>query len=150
MELSLRATLPLGFVARATLGYAHGSAPNPQPAPEDPSLPYESRIAISRIPPLNGSAELRWASRWGLYAGAGLRWATLQDRLAPTDFTDARIPEGGTPGFAVIDLRAGYRINRRLVATAVMENVGDVAYRYHGSAINGPGRGFILNIEAGL
>ena len=150
VELSMRATLPFGFNARATLAYAYGSAPNPQQAPEDPNLSYEPRIPISRIPPLNGSAELRWATAAGFYAGAGLRWATLQDRLAPTDFTDARIPEGGTPGFAVVDLRAGYRIGRQLVVTAVLENVGDMAYRYHGSAVNGPGRGLILNIEAGL
>jgi iron complex outermembrane receptor protein/hemoglobin/transferrin/lactoferrin receptor protein len=85
-----------------------------------------------------------------LYSGAGLRWATLQDRLAPTDLSDARIPQGGTPGFLVIDVRAGYRIRRELTVAAVLENVGDVAYRYHGSSINGPGRGLILNVEAGL
>lgn len=150
VEASVRARLPRGFDARATVAYAYGSAPNPQAPPDDPSLSYESRIPISRIPPLNGSAEVRWMSDVGFYAGMGLRWATLQDRLAPTDFTDARIPEGGTPGFAVVDMRAGYRMRRNLVVTTVLENIGDVAYRYHGSAVNGPGRGFIINVEAGL
>ncbi len=149
-ELSARATLPLGLTARATLAYAYGSAPNPQARPANPSIPYEIRVPISRVPPLNGSAELRWAGSFGAHAGAGLRWATLQDRLAPTDFTDARIPEGGTPGFVVLDLRAGYRIRRDLVLAAVLENVFDAAYRWHGSSVNGAGRGIIVSIEAGL
>ena len=148
-ELSARASLPFGLTARATLAYTYGSAPNPQARPADPAILYEARVPISRVPPLNGSAELRWAGPLGAYAGAGLRFATLQDRLAPTDFTDARIPEGGTPGFVVLDLRAGYRIRRNLVLAAVLENVFDAAYRWHGSSVNGAGRGFIVSIEAG-
>lgn len=150
VEASLRARLPYGFDARATLAYAYGSAANPQSPPESPDVPYTMRIPISRIPPLNGTAQLRWSHARGFYLGAGLRWAGLQDRLAPTDFTDARIPEGGTPGFVVFDLRAGYRLRRHLIITTVLENVGDMAYRYHGSAVNGAGRGLIVNVEAGL
>jgi iron complex outermembrane receptor protein/hemoglobin/transferrin/lactoferrin receptor protein len=149
-ELSARASLPLDFTARATLAYAYGSAPNPQARPEDPALPYAERVPISRIPPLNGTLEARWGGLLGFYAGAGLRWALLQDRLAPTDHSDARIPEGGTPGFAVLDLRAGYRLRRELVLTAALENVTDAAYRYHGSSVNGPGRGILVHVEAGL
>lgn len=149
-EASARMRLPLGFDVRASLSYAHGSSPNPQAPPANTSLAYATRVPISRIPPLNGSAEMRWSSSFGFYTGAGLRWATLQDRLAPTDLTDARIPQGGTPGFVVVDVRAGYRIRRELTVAAVLENVGDVAYRYHGSSINSPGRGLIFNVEAGL
>ncbi len=149
-EVSARLRWPDGFDSRAQISYAYGSSPNPQAPPDDPSLPYETRVPISRIPPLNGSVETRWSHRSGFYAGAGLRWATLQNRLAPTDLTDARIPRGGTPGFAVVDLRAGFRILRQLIITGVLENIGDAAYRYHGSSINGPGRGFIINVEAGL
>lgn len=149
-ELSARVALPAGFLVRATLAYAYGSAPNPQPRPSDPSLPYVERVPISRIPPLNGSVEARYTAPFDLYAGAGLRWALTQDRLAPTDATDARIPLGGTPGFAVLDLRAGYRVRRELVIAAIFENVTDAAYRYHGSSVNGPGRGFIVHVEAGL
>ncbi len=150
LEASARVRLPFGFNARASISYAYGSSPNPQPRPVDTTLPYETSVPISRIPPLNGSAEMRWSSPLGFYAGAGLRWATLQDRLAPTDLTDARIPQGGTPGFIVVDVRAGYRIRRELTVAVVLENVGDVAYRYHGSSINNPGRGLIINVEAGL
>ena len=149
-EASVRARLPAGFDGRAAISYAYGSSPNPQARPSDPTLPYEARVPISRIPPLNGSAELRWSHLAGFYAGAALRWATLQDRLAPTDLSDARIPRGGTPGFVVFDLRAGYRIQRAMVVAVVLENVGDAAYRQHGSSVNGPGRGIIVNVEAGL
>jgi iron complex outermembrane receptor protein/hemoglobin/transferrin/lactoferrin receptor protein len=136
LEVSARARLPFGLTARATLAYAYGRMANPQARPEDPALPYEEQVPISRIPPLNGTAELRWGGR--------------ADRLAPTDLSDARIPEGGTPGFAVLDLRAGYRIRRELLVAGALENVTDAAYRIHGSSVNGPGRGVILHVEAGL
>ena len=64
--------------------------------------------------------------------------------------SDARIPLGGTPGFAVFDLRCGYRVGRKLLVALVLENVGDAAYRYHGSSVNGAGRGLALNVELGL
>jgi outer membrane receptor protein involved in Fe transport len=149
-ELALRAFLPYAVVFRATVSYARGSGPNPQERPSDPSLPYAERVPLSRVPPLNGTAELRWNATPEAYFGAGVRWAKLQDRLAPTDLRDARIPEGGTPGFVVLDLRAGYRMDRRFVTSMVLENVTDAAYRYHGSSVNSPGRGFIVALEAGL
>jgi len=148
-EIWGRAFLPFDLSVRATLAYAYGEGPNPQPPPEDASLPYEERVPLSRVPPLNGTVELRWDAPSRLYLGAGIRWATLQDRLAPTDRSDARIPEGGTPGYAVLDLRAGLRVRRELVVSAVFENLFDAAYRVHGSSVNGPGRGVLFAVEAG-
>ena len=130
----------------ASISYAIGEGPSPS----EPNNPDAPREPLSRIPPLNGSAELRVGRATGPFAGAGLRWARKQDRLATTDLGDARIPTGGTPGFAVLDVRAGYRMGRELVAMVSLENVTDAAYRYHGSAINGPGRGIIAALEAGL
>lgn len=150
LEVYARAFLPAGFVARGTLAYTVGEGPNPQDRPADPSIPYEERVPLSRIPPLNGTVELKWESPFGAYVGAGMRWAATQDRLAISDRSDARVPEGGTPGFVVFDLRAGYRFRRNVRASVVLENVGDAAYRYHGSSINGPGRGLLVNLEAGL
>ena len=85
-----------------------------------------------------------------MYLGAALRWALAQDRLAPSDKSDARIPIGGTPGFAVLDLRAGYRFERNVLIALVLENVTDTIYRHHGSSINGPGRGLIMHLEGRL
>ena len=60
------------------------------------------------------------------------------------DYADGRIPRYGTPGFAVLDLRAAVPVGGRVLLTAIFENVFDAAYRYHGSSVNGPGRGLIL------
>jgi outer membrane receptor protein involved in Fe transport len=149
-ELSARGWLPLGFSLRATLAYAYGEGPNPQAPPVDPAAPYEPTVPLSRIPPLNGTAEARWDSTFGPYLGAGVRWAATQSRLAISDRSDARIPLGGTPGFAVLDLRAGYRYQDNVLVSLLLENVLDTAYRYHGSSINGPGRGLIVHVEGGL
>ena len=82
--------------------------------------------------------------------GRGPTLGAWQRRLHPTDLSDARIPEGGTPGFVVLDVRAGLRVHDRFLLAAVLENLTDAAYRYHGSSVNGPGRGVIVNLEAGL
>jgi outer membrane receptor protein involved in Fe transport len=148
-EGSAKLKLPGGVSLRSTLSYAWGDGPNPQDRPADPALAYEERVPLSRIPPLNGTVELLWRN-YGAWGGAALRWATLQDRLALGDVSDERIPRGGTPGYAVLDLRAGYRLDSNILASVVFENVTDEAYRHHGSSVNGPGRGFIFSLEAGL
>ncbi len=139
-----RAFLPRGFSLRATVAWARGDTPDPREG-------RKGRVPLSRVPPVNGTVEAFWrgAAR-RLYAGAALRWALAQTRLALQDESDARIPRGGTPGFAVIDLRAGYRAGRRVVAGVVLENVTDAAYRYHESSVNGAGRGVVFNVELSL
>lgn len=149
-ELTARIYLPWRLTARATIAYAWGEGPNPGDPPQDPSVAFDERVPLSRIAPLNGTAELLWRRGDGLYFGGALRWADRQDRLALADISDARIPRGGTPGFAVFDLRAGYRMYPHLLVSFVFENLTDAAYRYHGSSINGAGRGFLLNLQAGL
>ncbi|MEZ4382708.1 MAG: TonB-dependent receptor [Nannocystaceae bacterium] len=141
----IRVLLPAGFGLRTTIAYAWGEGPNPIPG----GAP--SRLPLSRIPPLNGAAELTWRSRrLGFFSGAGLRWARAQTRLALADQSDVRIPAGGTPGFAVLDLRAGYRWGRRALLSMVFENVTNAAYRYHGSSVNGAARGLRLFVEFGF
>lgn len=150
VELAARVKLPQDFLLSATFAATRGETDNPQTPPSDPAIAFEERVPLSRIPPVNGTAEFRWRPPIGPYAGAGLRWARAQTRLAPSDLSDARIPQGGTPGFYVVDLLAGYRLRRELIVNVVLENLGDAAYRYHGSSVNGPGRGVIVNLEAGL
>jgi iron complex outermembrane receptor protein/hemoglobin/transferrin/lactoferrin receptor protein len=137
--------LPAGFDVRATTSYAWGEAPDTRPGTGD------ARVPISRIPPLQGTAEARWREQpVGFHAGAALRWALAQDRLAPSDLSDARIPQGGTPGYSVFDLRAGWQLPSHLRVSVVFENVFDAAYRVHGSSINGPGRGVIAVAQGRL
>jgi iron complex outermembrane receptor protein/hemoglobin/transferrin/lactoferrin receptor protein len=151
VEAMASLSLPWGFTLRATVAYAWGEGPNPGDPPSDPTIEWDAWVPLSRIPPLNGTVELFWRNHpTGIFAGAALRWAATQDRLAPSDRGDARIPLGGTPGYTVLDLRAGWRWNDQVLVALVFENVTDEAYRYHGSSVNGQGRGLTLRLELGL
>jgi iron complex outermembrane receptor protein/hemoglobin/transferrin/lactoferrin receptor protein len=134
---------------RASLAWAEGTGPNPLPRPADRAVPWDPRQPLSRIPPWNGTLEVMWRQdpRW--YVGSALRWAALQDQLAASDRADARIPIGGTPGFAVVDLRAGWRPRTWLRMHAVLENLMDSGYRYHGSSVLGAGRSVMVQADVG-
>lgn len=97
-------------------------------------------VPMRRIPPLNGlaGARYRWAN--GLWVEGSLRAAGAQTRLAPGDIADHRIPPGGTPGWAVVDVLAGTRLGRGLLLSGGIANLFNEAYRIHGSGIDGPGR----------
>lgn len=147
VEAMLRLRIPMGFRLRGTLAYTWGESPRVG------SLGYGTsgvilgeRVPLSRVPPLHGTAEVVW-QRESFELSAGLRWATMQDRLAISDYADARIPKYGTPGFAVVDLRSSFRVHDRVSLGGVLENIGNVAYRYHGSSVDGPGRGFMLSMK---
>ncbi|MBX7195641.1 MAG: TonB-dependent receptor [Sandaracinaceae bacterium] len=143
-EASIRVVTPFGLGATATVAYAWGEGPSPARIPD----PDELRVPLSRVPPLNGTVELRYAhDETHLVVGVAMRWAAAQDRLALSDRRDPRIPIGGTPAYAVFDLRAGWRFEHYLQLTAVFENVFDQVYRVHGSGVNGPGRGVVVQLE---
>jgi outer membrane receptor protein involved in Fe transport len=146
-EGGVRVYLPWDLGLRATVSYAWGQGTNPLAG-----RPFEpARVPLSRVPPLNGIGEAGWRSRrWGVYVVGAVRWARAQTRLAPQDRVDARIPRGGTPGYAVFDLRAGYRWGDRILFSLVFENVADMAYRHHGSSTNGPGRGLVAELQFGF
>ncbi|MEX1367353.1 MAG: TonB-dependent receptor, partial [Nannocystaceae bacterium] len=147
-DADLRLHLPLDLRLRSTVSFAWGDGPNPVAAT---SADQPERRPLSRIPPLNGLVEAGWrGGTTGLYAFGVMRWARAQGRLALADESDVRIPEGGTPGYVVFDLRAGYRLDPYMLIAVVVENLGDVAYRYHGSSVNGPGRGLSLQLEFGF
>lgn len=144
IESAVRVRLPWNLSLRTTLTYTWGEGPRlGDLATGVYGVQLKERVPLSRIPPLNGSAELIWVHQVGEISAA-LRWAAPQDRLAIADYSDGRIPKYGTPGFAVLDLRADLRIDNDLSMGIVFENVFDSPYRYHGSSINGPGRGCIL------
>jgi len=144
VTLKLMSSLSL----RATFAYAYGEAPNTAaPSPEMPSPP--ARVALSRIPPMNGTVELRHqVAATGLYGAVAARWAAAQTRLAPTDATDPRFPPGGTPAYAVFELRAGYRFAEHLRLSIALDNIFDSAYRIHGSSVNGAARNLKVSLSA--
>ncbi|QQR90867.1 MAG: TonB-dependent receptor [Myxococcales bacterium] len=133
-EGALSFFFPYDLTLRASASYAWGQGPD--------LINPEKKVPLSRVPPLNGTAEARWSHPdTGFYATSVVRWALAQRRLAPSDFSDARIPSGGTPGYAVFDLRAGWLFNEKLALHLIFENIFDAPYRTHGSSINGPARG---------
>ncbi len=150
-EAYLRARLPGRVTLRGSVSYAWGEGPNPTEPGADSTAQGSERVPLSRIPPTNGTGELSW-DVWpsGPRLTAALRWALAQDRLAITDLSDPRIPPGGTPGYAVVDLRASYKVQPWLGLNLVAENLGDVVYRHHGSSLNGPGRSLIVAADVGL
>lgn len=100
---------------------------------------------LRRIPPLNARSAATY--RYGkVYATAELLVAAKQDRLAQGDKSDNRIPQGGTPGWQVVNLYAGLHLSP-FKLTAGIQNLGDEDYRTHGSGINGVGRSGFVSVE---
>lgn len=102
---------------------------------------------MSRLMPVTVNYGLRWEhpSR-KFWAEAVSTIAGRQDRLSASDMRDTqRIPVGGTPGYDVYHLRAGWRPCRNFTLTAALENLADTDYRIHGSGLNEPGRNFVVS-----
>jgi len=97
---------------------------------------------LSKIPPLSGRVGARARMDRVLVELVGT-WALKQDRLSPADETDARIPEGGTPGYVVVDLRVGAKVTGDLHASLTLQNLTNESYRVHGSGVDGAGFGVI-------
>ncbi len=98
---------------------------------------------LRRIPPAHGSLAVRYDFQDGLWAEASGLFAARQDRLSQGDKDDPRIPEGGTPSYAVFSLAGGATLFDRLELTLMVENIGNVRYKTHGSGIYGPGTNFM-------
>jgi hemoglobin/transferrin/lactoferrin receptor protein len=83
-----------------------------------------------------------WVELMGIFAADA-------DKLSTRDMSDTqRIPPGGTPGYAVMDLRAGWTLNDHLSLIVAVDNVTNEDYRIHGSGQNSPGRSVILSANA--
>ncbi len=101
-----------------------------------------------RTMPMTVYTALRWDGGGRFWAEAAERVADEEDRLTAADKTDTqRIPPGGTPAYAVTDLRCGWRVKEGVSIVAAVENVFDEDYRIYGSGSNEPGRNFILSAE---
>ncbi len=108
-------------------------------------------IPLSKIPPLFGRVALRWEHTVNkdldVLAEAYVLWATKQDRLSENDLTDVRIPEGGTPGWATVNLRVALDLYQHARLTLNAENLLDKKYKYHASGIYSPGTNVIVGVE---
>ena len=102
----------------------------------------------NRVPPLNGVIGAEWQASPSVVVEPSVWMNGTQDRLDSTDRNDSRIALGGTAGFAVVNLRAGWTPNDTWRLQVLGENLLDKSYREHGSGIDGRGRGVGLTAEA--
>ncbi len=125
-EAELHYALAQGFDLYGNLTYTYGQ----NESDDEP---------MQRIPPLNGKLGLLYKTQSGLWAKIEWLSAAMQDRLSSGDISDSRIPAGGTPGWNVVNVRAGFDW-KWLGISAGFNNLLDEDYRTHGSGINGYGR----------
>jgi outer membrane receptor protein involved in Fe transport len=141
MEAGVGVELGHGFSARGQASYAFGKEYR-----DDGSVP------LSRIPPLFGLASVRYDTdlpdRWRGFIETYLRWAMRQKRLSPEDESDARIPEGGTPGWWTWNVRTGLAGHDRHRLVLAIENLLDQRYKYHASGVYAAGTNAIMSYEA--
>lgn len=104
---------------------------------------------VSRLMPFTTQIGLRWQDLEGrMYANTSIVHAEDADRLSSGDQRDTqRIPPGGTPGYTIWNLRAGFQIDERTTLELGCDNITDVDYRVHGSGSNSPGRNFVMGMR---
>lgn len=102
-----------------------------------------TQAPLSRVPPMQGILGLRFRDPGLRSYFAIYTWMSdQQDRLdLVRDVTDERIPLGGTPGFATLNMRCGRSFGsadqHRLSLS--LENITDQPYQVHGSGVLGTG-----------
>jgi len=98
-----------------------------------------------RIPPLFGDVSLKYDNKKHFIIVQALT-AGKQDRLSSGDIDDHRIPDGGTPGWFVANIKAGV-VLQKLNINLALNNIFNEAYRVHGSGIDGLGRHFAASVQ---
>ncbi|HET6347258.1 MAG TPA: TonB-dependent receptor, partial [Myxococcota bacterium] len=147
-EAAIKVTPLPGLALRATVSYVWSEGPRVGLIGYGgQGITLGSRVPLSKTPPFNGTAEAQYTHPSGLGVGVAYQWARAQTRLAIADYSDGRIPKYGTPGFRVLHVRMSYRMQPQLLASVVLENVFDAAYRFHGSSVNGAQRGVMAQLE---
>jgi hemoglobin/transferrin/lactoferrin receptor protein len=113
------------------------------------SAMVKEREWMSRVPPLSGFLTARYThpSKRG-WAEVTWKGAWRQRKLSTRDEGDTqRIPPGGTPGYGVVHLRGGFKVDKNITLSAMIQNLFNKEYRVHGSGQNEPGIGLRLAFE---
>lgn len=110
------------------------------------ALSYEP---VSRIMPLTVRGGVRYEPfERHFWVETEVVHAEQQDRLSFGDQRDTqRIPPGGTPGYTLWHVRAGWHIDERTSLDVALENLTDCDYRVHGSGTSSPGRSLVLGLS---
>jgi outer membrane receptor protein involved in Fe transport len=145
VEGEVRATLAEWVELRGSLAWTHGVE-----FLEEEDDQGRTEAPLTRVPPLFGTAGLRFGGALSERFSGSLEpfvlFAGKQDRLSDLDLTDPRIPEGGTPGWATLNLRGTLDYRRLLFLGLVLENLTDARYKYHGSGVWGAGTNGVLTL----
>jgi outer membrane receptor protein involved in Fe transport len=136
-EGDLRTALTPALNLRAVLNYTWGDQDD-----------GGTRRPANRVPPLNGQAGLEYRAATGWSLEPYLFFAGRQDRLDANDLADSRIDPNGTPGYAVLNLRARWPLSPALSLQIDGNNLLDQRYREHGSGIDSAARGLALTVDA--
>ncbi|MBL9137081.1 MAG: TonB-dependent receptor [Verrucomicrobiales bacterium] len=101
---------------------------------------------VSRLMPPTVNLGVRWQeTHRKFWAEFACTIAGTQDLLSSGDARDTqRIPPGGTPGYEVFHLRAGWRPCQDFTLSLALENLANADYRVHGSGLNEPGRNLVV------
>jgi outer membrane receptor protein involved in Fe transport len=105
----------------------------------------ENGEPMRRIPPLNGKMALQY-SKSKIFGEVEFLFAAKQDRLSGGDIDDHRIPDGGTPGWNILNLKTGYSW-KTVSLNAGLQNLFNKAYRIHGSGVDGYGRSLWISLQ---
>lgn len=142
VELSGRWRIGPGWSAAGSLTWMDGETTVFLSA----SSTVQVREPVSRLMPLTGRMALRWEHpEKTFWSELATTLAAKQDDLGSGDIGDVeRIPPGGTPGYAVWTLRAGWRLREDFALSVTVENLFNEDYRIHGSGLNEPGRNLIV------
>jgi len=107
------------------------------------------RDDFDRLMPLTTLTGLRFEPQQGrVWAQAEWVHADRASRLSLQNETDTqRIPPGGTPGYDVFNVRAGYRLFEGTDLLFAIENLTDENYRIHGSGVNEPGINLVFGVD---
>jgi hemoglobin/transferrin/lactoferrin receptor protein len=113
------------------------------------SAPKKREEWLDRLAPAEGRVEVRWTSEDERFSvSADARFVRAQRKLSTRDANDTgRFPPDGSHAFTVVSVRGSARVHENVRLFGAVENVGDRAYRPHGSGQNAPGTNAILGVE---
>jgi hemoglobin/transferrin/lactoferrin receptor protein len=102
-----------------------------------------TRAAIASY--FNGTATDLGLVANGILIATGENVAAVQNRVLGTAASAPLFTS--QPGFAVLGLRAGWRLSSKVEATAIGENLTDRNYRLYGSGVDAPGVNLQLRLR---
>ncbi len=113
-------------------------------------------VHISRANRVFGVGGAAWEPSAAWYLTLQCRWSMAYKEANPGDAGDVRFTtfpaQGGDPGtmpgYAVLDLKAGWNYQRNLRIDAALENLLDHTYREVGSGIDGAGLSGVVRVTA--